>query len=390
MKSPGWLILNTLVDLFTAIGYVAINFFIWNNGNSFTDIIKFNLCVVTALLVSIFIAAGSLRIFGIKINYAFSLFIRAATFLYFASNLNQLSIQIIFTGILTGLYLGFYSGSKNLIARHIVEDEHLEKFISHNQIASFIALFLSPIFTALFINSIGYENTFRFISVSFFGILIAFLFLRFKNITHTYIITAQEIFKDEHLRKYAIIHFCLGISYTFSWGLLDILIIKISGSFAERTLLLSSSAVIGLICLLLFRRVKISKSYKAKLYILDATLIYSIISVLLLSNYSIDNFRIFIIATLVLNMIVAWLTTAYLKFLVPNTEANAKKEVSDQLIADFFKTLGALLPLLLLALVNEYLITPKSLLILLFVASLAPLIYVVSFKRLKIFLSTRK
>lgn len=382
MKTFVWLILNVLLNFFGGIGYTALNFFIWQNNKSLPEIIQFNLSIFAALIIMSIISASASRFYGVKFSFAFSLVLRILVFFFVSANLTGVTGQIVLIGFLIGIYFEFYASARSTITQLIVPEDSMLKYNSYNQIISSAVSIASPLVTAAFINSLGYENTLRSIAIIFVGILIAFLFMGVNKAEQTLPVFSmlKDLFRSDTMRSFALINFSLGISYAFTWGILNIIILDFLGSLDGWAQVGVITAILSIVISFFLRKISSKDTSKIRALISVATLIYAIAPIIMINNFTVETFLIFTFATLVFNTFSGILTSAYLSKLQNADPEAPKRKIAYSLFSEFFTSFGEFIPIFILFIIPAQLVTTKSLILVLIFVTFAPLFFSFAFK----------
>lgn len=192
------------------------------------------------------------------------------------------------------------------------------------------------------------------------------------------------IFTNKTIRNISIIKFSSGIALAMEWGLLNILILQQLGSLSNWTKVSIVMAILGIIISYALKGVDTKNKSLVRLIISGSAMLFSIIPILLVVNFSLNMFIGFTFAKLIFDKINNILAGAYIYNIEKKDYHFNEKQVSYQMFSDFFLSLGQLLPIIILLYIPQELLNLNTLIIVLAVTSLFPFLaskaYKTSFK----------
>lgn len=343
-----WLITDSLIQFIGGISYFLISFFIWENGKSFETIVKFNLEIVLYLFVFYF--AAYLVTFFLKVKFSFILSILARVLclviVYFQILNDSLKIQEV--AILIAIYSGLSLLTRNLLNQQIVDSSDLVKFSAYASILRSSLSILSPLITAFLISTIGYKDSILISAIALTGFIPILLIINLKptnrNLSLPFIFI--RFLFNKNLRKIAIISFTLGITYSLSWGLIDILMLNQLNSTQNWGILKAIFTVITIIIALRLKNFKISTKNSPKGIIALSSLVFCLSAIYLLTTNSPIAFYIFILCNSIFSTVSGILIINHIVKMSLNFNDYSKKSISYNTYSDSFINIGQILPIL--------------------------------------------
>lgn len=369
-----WLITNSLVSLGSGVSYVLVSFLIWEEGKSLEQVLLFNLYIFFALIISGQIAGFISTFISPKLTFLLNLILLGLTPIILLDNRENVSMVLPYVSIMIGTYYGLSYNAGSIMTMAVVEQDKLVKLRSLIEIIKSVFTVISPVLVNYSINTIGYNKALKYLGYYFLVMGIIFLFIKVRKTKQRFIAfeIMKGVFELNALRSIAIIHIALGIVWAFGWGLMNIIILEELGSLDEWTIVSVITAVLGITLAMMFRKTDVANRPKARSMISMSSLVYAVIPLVLLFNFTRELFILFILAQLVFDKTNSIVTTSFINKMESDDMDYDEKKVAYQMFTDFFTGIGRIIPVVVFLVLPANLLSIKLILFTLAFASFLP------------------
>ena len=370
-----WLSIDALYSLISGITYVLISFFIWEQSNSINLILWFNVIIFLTLLCNSFISGLFSVVGSPKLSYLLSItsFTITAYFVYTLQE--ETHHYIVFISILIGLVYSFLYTARPLINRTLVDKTH---FISYNSIKQILFSVIS-VSTPLIINlGLQFKSYTELLYISMFGfftlLLLSLLFIPKTNPSQRIIIhkLLAKSFTNSTIKKISHIKLSNGIAYSMGWGLLNILVLEQLGSVSNWSYISIAGAIVGILISYKLKSLDINNTSLSRMIISTSAMCFAVLPILLVVNFTLELFIIFMLAKVAFEKVTNIISENYIYSIESKDHHFEEKQISYQIFSDIFMSLGQLVPVAILFILPESLLSTTTLIIMLTLTSLAP------------------
>lgn len=382
MNSYFWTIYDRIFNFLAAVLFVLVNFFIWEQGESLERIIEFNFYLFCGTLLFAAISYLIARQLHPKLAFvaaAVTLLVVGRLIVGGEDNINQYFVLISF-GI--GAYYGLYYNSSSLITQILNKQANLVKASALSRIIGSLLSLIVPLLSAYLITQFGYLQALTYILFILPLMTLAILPIRVIKFQQQaglrYLISG--IFQDKTLRDLALIDIVMGATWTFGWGLLNVIVLSQLGSLQAWSEINVVLVAVGIIITFMLRKLDLKNSDKTLSLISGSYLLYAVIPLVLLFNFSTTIFIGFLFVQLFYDTITGVLSWNLLLDIEARDLDFDEKKYSYQAFTDIFNSIGRLLPILILILLPTQHLNDKILIFILAIITLMPIVIIKKYR----------
>lgn len=371
-----WLVIDATYGFVSSINLVLLNFFLWEQDNSLTTILEFNFYIFVGLMISALLAGYVSSWLSPKITYIISIAALVATNFFALQHLADLSNYLLIVAILYSFSVAFVYNARSVINILIIPAADFVKIRGTKNIISSVLAISSPLVVLFLVNTLGYESSLQLMAliVSILGVIFIWLKVQKTKQKAEFIEMIVSAIYDPRMRKFALINFALGASWAFGWGILNVIIVEKLGSLEAWSKITLIASIAGVFLISLLRNIDSKNKGKTKSFIIGASIIYAIAPLILLFNFTLTTFVIFIFAKLIYDKVNGILTFSYLTDMTRQDEDYEYKKVSYQVVINFYNAVGSLVPIMILLALPAEKLSADILVLVLAIISFLPIL----------------
>lgn len=374
-----WFAITLLITFSGGIYYVLINFLIWEDGKSLDNILLFNLVVIACRLAGT-VAASLIGKF-LPFTYVFSIasLVRVASIIFIILNINDITGGIVLIGAITGLSSKMMGTAQTLIRASLFNAQELLKFSSVIEMATSVIIIITPLIINRAIEIAGYESSFYGLVIPYLLLATLVLGLHIEHIPQRF--SPQKFMKearyDSRVQRVILITFTLGIGLSFGSGLFNILVLDTVGSLSGWTQVSFGLAILGIGLAYYLKQIDLEQDHsKVKVFITLGTLLYALFPIMLFANFTVFIFISFTVAKQFYDEVSRILTHSLIIKYEREDKGYKQELLYYEFINNFFQTLGAFIPIFILFLLPEEVITTNVLAFTLVLVTFVPFYFV--------------
>lgn len=374
-KSKLWLAASLIIGFIGAVNYALINFFIWQTDQSLDSILIYNLFIFLALIFFAIISGWITIALGSKFTLNLSLLGQVSLSIYVIHAPAGIE-KLVVAGVLSGLANALSYNSNAVLTNSLVEPGALVKFSSiKNSIWSLLSI-LVPFVVLGCASLFGYATA-LYIVIAIILIPLAFLFfLKVEQSVQLNYFPAliRQVFTTSQIRTVFIFALLQGISYSFAYGILNIIIFAKSGDLSSWSFISAGLAIVAIIVSYLLRDVKVTDFFRANSIYGIAALLLAFAPLLLLNSFKLEYLLLFLVVKTIFDKVNAVIAVNLLYKIEYEDENSAQKKVSYQMFNDFANAIGEFVVVLSIIFLPAGLTNTNTLIFILALVSLVPLL----------------
>lgn len=161
MKTLVWLILDSSSILADIINYTLLSFLLWQDGQSVSLILQFNLIVFTSLLMSSVVSGTLQFILGTRLMFVAGMLMHAGIAWFAYMHSSELSSHLTVVALAYGFANAAIQNAKNIMGLTMIPVAEMVSYSSRKEIIMSAGSVATPVITSVLIQNAGYPFSFQ-------------------------------------------------------------------------------------------------------------------------------------------------------------------------------------------------------------------------------------